>query len=62
MRAYTLGSAVAAGRGDEVGSLEVGKLADLAVLDTDLVTCAPEEILGAKVLATYLGGKKVFGA
>lgn len=60
-RAYTLGSAVAAGRGDEVGSLEVGKLADLAVLDTDLVTCAPEEILRAKVLATYLGGKKVFG-
>lgn len=61
VRAYTLGSAVAAGRGDEVGSLEVGKLADLAVLDTDLVTCAPKEILGAKVLATYLGGEKVFG-
>ena len=61
VRAYTLGSAVAAGRGDEVGSLEVGKLADLAVLDTDLVTCAPEKILGAKVLATYLGGRRCLG-
>ena len=39
-----------------------GKLADLAVLDTDLVTCAPEDILGAKVLATYLDGKKVYEA
>ncbi|OUO86540.1 amidohydrolase [Gordonibacter sp. An230] len=61
VRAYTLGSAVAAGRGDEVGSLTAGKLADIAVLDTDLLTCAPEEILEAKVLATYLGGRKVYG-
>ena len=62
VRAYTLGSAIAAGRDDEVGSLTAGKLADLAVLDTDLVTCAPEDILGAKVLATYLDGKKVYEA
>ena len=55
IRAYTLGSAVAAGRGDEVGSLAPGKLADIAVLDTDMVTCDPEDILGAKVVATYLG-------
>lgn len=62
IRAYTLGSAVAAGRGDEVGSLEPGKLADIAVLDTDLIDCAPEDILGAKVLATYLSGRRVYGA
>ena len=61
IRAYTLGSAVAAGRGGEVGSLTPGKLADIAVLDTDMVTCDPEDILGASVVATYLGGKKVFG-
>lgn len=60
IRAYTLGSAVAAGRGDEVGSLAPGKLADIAVLDTDLTTCNPEDILRANVLATYLGGKKVY--
>ena len=60
IRAYTLGSAVAAGRCDEVGSLAVGKLADIAVLDTDLTTCDPEDILRANVLATYLGGKKVY--
>lgn len=60
IRAYTLGSAIAAGRGDEVGSLAPGKLADIAVLDTDLTTCDPEDILRANVLATYLGGKKVY--
>lgn len=60
IRAYTLGSAIAAGRGDEVGSLAPGKLADIAVLDTDLTTCNPEDILRANVLATYLGGKKVY--
>ena len=62
VRAYTLGSAIAAGRDDEVGSLTAGKLADLAVLDTDLVTCAPEDILGAKVLATSLEGMMVYEA
>ena len=61
IRAYTLGSAIAAGRGDEVGSLAAGKLADIVVLDTNLVACDPEDILEAKVVATYLGGKKVFG-
>ncbi|WP_080802370.1 amidohydrolase [Arabiibacter massiliensis] len=62
VRAYTRGSAIAAGRGDEVGTLEPGKLADMAVLDADLVSCAPEDILKARVLATYLGGRKVHEA
>lgn len=62
IRAYTLGSAIGAGRADEVGSLAEGKLADIAVLDTNLVACDPEDILKAKVLATYLGGRKVYEA
>lgn len=60
LRAYTLGSAHAAGREDELGSLEAGKLADFVVLDQDLLSCAPECIQQTRVLATYVGGRCVF--
>lgn len=45
----------------EKGSLEKGKYADFIIMDTDLLNCAPEQILKAKVLATYVNGEKVFG-
>jgi hypothetical protein len=41
--------------------LEKGKLADFIILDTDLMNCEAAAILKTKVLATYSGGKKVFG-
>ena len=45
----------------EVGSLETGKKADFTILDNDLMKVAETEILNTKVIATYLGGKKVYG-
>jgi predicted amidohydrolase YtcJ len=39
------------------GSLEPGKLADLVVLDTDLLKCPEEEMVSTRVLRTYIGGK-----
>lgn len=45
----------------EVGSLEKGKKADFIILDNDLMKVAEDKILDTKVIATYLGGKKVFG-
>ena len=45
----------------EVGSLEKGKKADFIILDTDLMKVDENKILQTKVIATYLGGKKVFG-
>ena len=39
------------------GSLEAGKLADLVVLDTDLLKCPEEKIASTRVLRTYVGGK-----
>ncbi|MDE3144210.1 MAG: amidohydrolase [Bacteroidota bacterium] len=45
----------------EVGSLEKGKKADFIILDNDLMKVAENKILDTKVIATYLGGKKVFG-
>jgi predicted amidohydrolase YtcJ len=62
VRAYTLGSAYAAFADKDVGTLEVGKLADLAVLSQDIFT-APSETLGkTQVLMTFVGGKSVYGA
>jgi predicted amidohydrolase YtcJ len=45
---------------DEVGSLEAGKLADLIVLDRDLLTCPLDDVREAQVIATYLGGQQVY--
>ena len=55
LRAYSLGSAAAVGRMGELGSLESGKLADIAVWDTDLLSCPDDDIQRARCLATYLG-------
>ena len=44
----------------EVGSIEVGKKADIVILDRDLMQAGEGEILGAKVVGTFLGGKKVY--
>ncbi|MBX2827478.1 MAG: amidohydrolase family protein [Flavobacteriaceae bacterium] len=46
----------------EKGSLEPGKFADFVILDTDIMTCPEDDIPNAKVLATYVGGEKVFEA
>ncbi len=42
---------------NKTGSLEKGKLADLAVLDRDYLGCAEEEIRRIKVLRTMVGGR-----
>jgi predicted amidohydrolase YtcJ len=62
VRAYTLGSAHAAGESPLKGSIEEGKVADLIVLDRDIFDIAPEEIPGTRVLMTILDGEVVFEA
>ncbi|WP_165253910.1 amidohydrolase [Adlercreutzia sp. ZJ304] len=56
LRAYTLGSAMATGRADELGSLESGKFADITILSSNPLICDTEDIPNIKVLATYVGG------
>ena len=60
VRAYTQGSAFAAFSDKQVGTLEVGKLADLAVLSQDIFSVAPETIGKTRVVTTMLGGKVVY--
>jgi predicted amidohydrolase YtcJ len=60
LRFYTVNSARILFFDDLSGSLEEGKLADLVVLDRDLLTCPEEEIASTQVLRTYLGGKLVY--
>lgn len=58
----TLWPAYAAFMEKESGSLTVGKYADFVVLDRDIMTIAPEEVLGTRVLLTVLDGKTVYRA
>jgi len=60
IEAYTMGSAYAEFRENELGSLTPGKLADVVVLDSDLFAIPPEKLKGVAVTHTILGGKPVF--
>ena len=60
IRGYTIWAAKAAFNEDSLGSLEPGKLADLVILNTNLITCPEEDIFSAKVLMTMVNGKFVY--
>ena len=55
MRAHTITAAFALGMEDRIGSLEAGKLADIAVVDGDLP--AAENVAGLDIWLTVLEGK-----
>jgi predicted amidohydrolase YtcJ len=44
------------------GSIEPGKLADFLILSDDVLTVPEDRILAIHPLATYVGGRRVFGA
>ncbi len=56
LAAYTILGAWAQREEAQKGSLETGKLADLAVLDTDILACDPAAIRDTRVMATVVGG------
>lgn len=58
----TLWPAYAAFMESQSGTLTPGKYADFVVLDRDIMTVAPEEILGTRVLRTVLAGRTVYRA
>ena len=62
LHAYTMGSAYVNHLDTETGSIEVGKFADLVVLDRDLIAAGPSDLLGGRVRLTFVAGEKVFEA
>ena len=62
LRMYTMGSAWFAHADDRRGSLEVGKLADLAVLTKDYMIVPVEQIGSIESLLTMVSGKIVYAA
>ena len=62
LRGYTLYGAYLTFEEDQKGSLEPGKLADMIVLDQDILTIDPDHIMDIKVEQTWLGGKLVYEA
>ena len=57
---FTIGSAYVNHLEHDTGSIEVGKLADLAIVDRDLFAHPPSEIASARIDATFVEGVAVF--
>ena len=61
LEAYTLGAAYAAFQEKDRGTLEAGKLADLAELSRDILAESERDAIGkAEVVVTVVGGKVVY--
>jgi len=62
LRAYTYEGAFASFEEDKKGTIKVGMLADMVLVDRDLTTIAPVTIRDAQVLYTIVGGRVVFSS
>ena len=60
--AYTAGSAWVNHRDHDTGTIEVGKLADLVVLDRDPFDGPADQIGATRVLQTFVDGRRVYAA
>ena len=60
LRGMTIWAAIANFEEQKKGSLEVGKFADVVMLDHDILKCAEDEILRTNILMTVLGGEIVY--
>lgn len=60
LKAYTINAAYASFEEHSKGSLEVGKLADVTLIDRNLIKIPSNEIKDAKIKMTVVGGKVVY--
>ena len=60
LRAQTIDVARMLHQEDKVGSLEIGKIANITVFDTDFLTCPTDKIMDAQVVATIVDGDVVY--
>ena len=61
LKAFSLDGAFASFEEANLGSLSPGKHADFVVLSDDIMTIPTPQILSTKVVATFFGGKAIFG-
>jgi predicted amidohydrolase YtcJ len=59
-QAYTLNAARAMRLEQQIGSLKVGKQADMIVLDRDVLSVEPEALRDTKVMQTWFGGRQIY--
>jgi len=57
LRSYTINGAYAAFQENSLGSIKVGKYADLVALSKDILTIPEDEIRSAEIVYTIVGGK-----
>ena len=60
--AYTINAARAMNQQDALGSIEPGKVADLTLVDRDVLTVSPEIMRDTQVVWTMVGGEWVYRA
>src|SRR5262249_46065804 len=60
LRAHTTGSARAASAEDRLGIIRPGMRADVTVIDRDLFSAKPREVLDARVVMTVVDGEVVY--
>jgi predicted amidohydrolase YtcJ len=60
LKSFTWNAAYAAHAEKDLGSLEVGKLADMVLLDNDVMKVEPKAILSTRPLVTIVSGEIVF--
>jgi predicted amidohydrolase YtcJ len=62
LQSMTIWPAYAGFQESMLGSLSTGKYADFVVLDRDIMRIPDTEILGTRVVSTWIGGKRVYEA
>ena len=60
LKSFTWNAAYASHAETDLGSLEVGKLADMVLVDKNVMTVEPKEILSTQALVTVIGGDVVY--
>ncbi len=60
LQGMTIWAAMSNFEENEKGTLEIGKMADLVVLNKNLFTISEEEIISTKVISTYINGEEVY--
>ncbi|MHA1689283.1 MAG: amidohydrolase [Promethearchaeota archaeon] len=62
LKFYTINAAIASFQEHVRGSIEIGKMADLVILDENPLQVPPNEIKNLRVLSTFIRGKRVYKA